>query len=191
MLGRTSPDDKKESLENWRNAIGHEQADEITNEACRHGTAVHALMEHHFVGTDISDVDISEEDEYIFRSMRFLIKPITDVVAAEVALYSDDLDVAGRCDMIASYNGKKSIIDYKTSRRHKTDHDIQDYWVQTCFYALAYNQMYNQNINHLVILMGTRDGVPMKWERDIDDELIEQLIDRVDRFYQNFLEQNS
>ena len=49
------------------------------------------------------------------------IKDILDtrigiVYGQELPLYSDHLKVAGRVDCVAEFDGKLSIIDYKTSR---------------------------------------------------------------------------
>lgn len=81
------------------------------------------------------------------------------------------------------YDGVLSIIDYKTSRKAKNKDDIENYWIQTTFYALAYEEMYERQIEQLVILMAIEDGVNAVFIEKINDYYIEKLINRIDRFY--------
>jgi ATP-dependent exoDNAse (exonuclease V) beta subunit len=44
---------------------------------------------------------------------------MNNVYAQEVPLYSDQLKVAGRVDLIAEWGGQLAIVDFKTSRKPK------------------------------------------------------------------------
>jgi genome maintenance exonuclease 1 len=85
--------------------------------------------------------------------------------------------------MIADYEGELSIVDYKSSTRVKNKEDIEDYWVQTAFYALAHNEMFGTKIEKLVILMGVENKLPMVFKHRITDDLIVQLAARTGEFY--------
>ena len=89
--------------------------------------------------------------------------------------------------MVGEYDGELAIIDYKTSGRFKTASDIGDYWLQTCFYAIAHNEMFDTNISKLVILMGVENKLPMVFKKYIDDQMIIDLSNRRDEFYQKNL----
>ena len=90
------------------------------------------------------------------------IKPIIDssinnVVMQECPLYSDYLEVAGTVDCIAEWNGKLSIIDFKTSRKPKKKEWIDNYFMQTAAYAVMFEERTKQPVDQLVILI-TVDG---------------------------------
>ena len=56
----------------------------------------------------------------MFESILPLLDRVDNVHVTEGAMYSDELGLAGRTDLIAEFDGKLAIIDYKTSRRIKT-----------------------------------------------------------------------
>ena len=68
---------------------------------------------------------------------------VTDVFAQEVTLYSDKLQTAGRCDLIAKFLGKPAIIDFKTSKKEKKPEWISGYFQQTTAYAMMFEEMHN------------------------------------------------
>ena len=57
----------------------------------------------------------------MFHSSKHILDKINKVYLQEAALYSDYLEVAGRVDCIAEYDGKLSIIDFKTSAEQKKE----------------------------------------------------------------------
>jgi genome maintenance exonuclease 1 len=68
------------------------------------------------------------------KQMFLQLKPHLDesvgkIYAIEQPLYSDELQVAGRVDLIAEWDGKLSIIDYKTSGKFKDANDIDNYFI--------------------------------------------------------------
>ena len=75
-----------------------------------------------------------------------------------------------------------SIIDYKTSNYPKNKNDIEDYWIQTAFYAIAHNEMFNTNITNLVIIMGVNNKLPLVFKSKINQSMIEKLNNRCNQF---------
>ena len=45
ILEATKPEEKKQALQNWRNRVGHAQAQAITTEAANRGTRMHTYLE--------------------------------------------------------------------------------------------------------------------------------------------------
>ena len=41
ILSDTTPEEKKKALQEWRNRVGHQKAQEITTEAASRGTRMH------------------------------------------------------------------------------------------------------------------------------------------------------
>tara|TARA_R110000851_G_scaffold137589_1_gene273581 strand:- start:167 stop:835 length:669 start_codon:yes stop_codon:yes gene_type:complete len=148
----------KEGIIKWRKRVGEEQATKITTQASTRGTAVHKICEDY----------INNDDSYLNKQMPGNIqsfndiKPIIDssinnVVMQECPLYSDFLEVAGTVDCIAEWNGKLSIIDFKTSRKPKKKEWIDNYFMQTAAYAVMFEERTKQPVEQLVILI-TVDG---------------------------------
>lgn len=186
MLGKTQSEETRLSLENWRQSIGEEEANRISLEATTNGTAVHLLIEMFLKGEEINEADFTEQQIKSFRSLKGYLKKITEVWGQEVALFSMDLRIAGRCDCVGVYKGKLSILDWKTSSKIKSESMIEDYKYQLAFYAKAHNEMYGTNIDHGVILMATKDGFPLEFCVDLN-KYFNKLEARVERFYEIIL----
>jgi len=182
ILGFTIPEEKKKSLENWRTMLGPIKADKKTKDACDRGTNVHAMLEQHLKGEEVNLKGIPVEDISVYNSVKLRLGAITKIYGQEMALWSDVLQVAGRCDLAGVWKDKEAIIDFKTSGRSKNEKDIQDYWLQCAFYALAHNELYGTNIEKGVIIMGVVNGIPMVFEKDLIP-YVGQLIERIEKFY--------
>lgn len=81
------------------------------------------------------------------------------------------------------FDGKESIIDFKTSTHAKKEVDIDDYFLQETFYAISHNEMFSTNIEQIVTLMAVENGMPMIWKKPVTYNHAELLINRIDKFY--------
>jgi len=79
------------------------------------------------------------------------------VYGQELALYSDHLKVAGRVDLVAFFDNKLSIIDYKTAGKLKKKEWITNYFTQESFYAIAFEERTKIPITQLVTIIAV-DG---------------------------------
>ena len=84
------------------------------------------------------------------------------------------LKIAGRVDCIAEYNGKVSIIDFKSSRKKKQKSWIKKYFLQATAYSLMYEEMTGDKVDQIVILISADDDTVMAYVEDKND-YIEQL----------------
>lgn len=184
VLGQTDSE-KKSVLEAWRARVGNEKADKVSRDAASRGTNVHLMIERHLKGIDPKLDEFPESHRNMFLSLRLELKKINKVIGQEVILFSDTLGVAGRCDLIAEYKDTLTIIDYKTSNRVKSIDEIEDYWLQAAFYAISHDEMFNTNIQKLVIMMGVENKLPLVFKKTIDDDLLLKLFSRVSKFYEN------
>jgi genome maintenance exonuclease 1 len=183
VLGRTVGEEKERTLENWRNRIGHEAAEAITIEAGRRGSAVHDLAENYFKYGSIASELATESDVKNFKILiPFIKNRISEWWGMEVCLFSSDLEIAGRCDRICVFDGLPSIIDFKTSKKIKSEFDIEDYFLQTTFYSLAHDEMYGTDINQIVIIMAVDNAFPMIFVKD-RRPFIETLFERRAKFH--------
>ena len=86
------------------------------------------------------------------------IKPLLDknlgsILGIECPLYSRRLKLAGRCDLVAEYNGILSIVDYKTSRKEKKTDWIESYLLQTTLYSMMLYELKNVLTKQIVIII--------------------------------------
>lgn len=173
ILGHTVPDEKRLSLQNWRDGVGHEEADRITQEAADHGTMVHLLCERHLKGQQV-DAPIDGQAPTpkalaAYNALKFKLRRIRRVYGQEVALFSKRFEVAGRCDVVGEYDSTPAIIDFKTSRSIKGDERIHDYKVQLAFYGAAHNEMFGTTIEDGVVLMASDVGFPQEFHFKLAD----------------------
>lgn len=105
---------------------------------------------------------------------------IDPVYLCESTLYSDVLGLAGRCDITANWDGKLSIVDWKTSRRLKTKEEILNYFLQGCFYSLMVREMYGVFPEQIVIFIVSEEiDRPLIFVED-PKRYVRQCLDLVD-----------
>jgi hypothetical protein len=186
ILGTTAPPEKVASLQNWRNSLGAAKADAVSKAATDRGTNVHLLAERFLKGEQvdapINGKPVPHPDLASFNALKFKLNKIDEVWGQEVALYSETIEVAGRCDLIGKYKGVPCIVDFKTASRVKKREDIKDYELQLAFYAIAHNEMFGTDINTGIILMVAETGFPMEFTIDLPDQY-EELGKRVEKFW--------
>lgn len=187
VLGHTESAKKVASLANWRNSLGHAEADEITRQAAERGSTVHLLAERFLKGQEVTaPIDgrpVPVGDLESFNALKLKLRKIDEVWGQEVTLYSSVLEVAGRCDFAGVYKGKPVIIDFKTSRRIKHIEDIESYQLQLTFYGTAHNELFGTSIQDGIILMVAETGFPMEFTVKLANHL-EELKKRANRFWQ-------
>jgi hypothetical protein len=72
-------------------------------------------------------------------------KPI--LIETEVHLFSDEWKVAGTCDLVVEIEGKRWVLDIKTSNHLHTTYDFQ-----TAVYGKCYEECFGKKIDHRGIL---------------------------------------
>lgn len=149
----------------WRKRVGEEVANKISAEASGRGTRIHELCEYYLKGQEL---EINYRDTDMFESIKPYLDKIDNIHALETPLYSDHLEVAGTVDCIAEYDGRLSIIDFKTSRRWKSADDIHDYFMQTACYAVAFEERTKLPVTQLVIIMAVDNNDPLIFKEHRD-----------------------
>jgi genome maintenance exonuclease 1 len=81
-------------------------------------------------------------------------------------LYSDKLQIAGRNDCIAEWNGKISVIDYKSASKEKNENWIQNYFMQCTAYAVMFEEITGKEIEQIVVAIAVEDGQPQIFVRE-------------------------
>jgi ATP-dependent exoDNAse (exonuclease V) beta subunit len=181
ILGSSQSIEKKTVFEAWQKSYGVEKAKQRGKDAANKGTNVHLLIERHLKGEDLQLKNFTPVEVNSFNALKFKLKNIL-VYFQEIALYSDELTIAGTCDCVGDYKGIPSIIDFKTSINTKNSHQVEDYRLQITFYALAFNELFGTDIQQGVILMTSENGIPQEFIFQIEP-YIQPLKERIKKFY--------
>ena len=175
---------KKEAIMAWRARVGEVEANRISKQATSRGTNVHTICEHYLNNNVDFMKGIMPDALEFFLSIKPYLNKIDNIQYQECALWSKQLNMAGRVDCIAEYEGELSVIDFKTSTRPKTKDQIEDYFWQTAAYALMYESMIGKPINNLVIIMAVKDSEPLIFKEKTTDH-IEGLVGAIDYYNKN------
>jgi genome maintenance exonuclease 1 len=164
ILGNTKD---QSGLQEWRDSIGHEEADRISNLSMNRGTIMHRLLELYkglegtpnqrlsqLIFISKTDLEVNQFNEdplgetWLKAGWEFFLKfwthhpeffdRVVKVLAAEKFIWSGR-GYAGTLDNASEMVGNKIlIIDYKNSRKPKRDDWIEDYFCQIAGYAIAF-----------------------------------------------------
>jgi hypothetical protein len=168
----------------WRKRVGEEEANKIMRQASGRGTDVHKIIEDYI--DNVEDFDAGYFPHIIDNFMD--LKPIIDerigkIYAQEQPLYSTHLGVAGRVDCVAEFDGKLSIIDFKTSRKRKTRSKCYNYFMQEAGYAVMWEERTGMPITQLVTIMAVDHEDPIVFVEQ-RDEWIGKLQETIEQYNQ-------
>jgi CRISPR/Cas system-associated exonuclease Cas4 (RecB family) len=172
----------RDSIMQWRKKVGEQEANRISTQAARRGTNVHKMCED-YLNNNFDIKRFNPTDRETFKSLQpILDQNINNIHAQEIALWSDYLGVAGRCDCIAEWGGKLSVIDFKTSRKLKKKEYIGSYFQQASAYAVMYEERTKIPINQIVILIAVDNEEPQVFIEKRDN-YIWQCVDTIKAYY--------
>jgi ATP-dependent exoDNAse (exonuclease V) beta subunit len=149
----------KKAIYEWRQRVGAEEANRISRIASGRGTRMHTLCEKYLNNEELGKP--MPDALALFNTIKPYLNRINNIHYQECALWSTRLEMAGRVDCIAEYDGVLSVIDFKTSSRIKTKEDIPAYFAQCVAYALMYEELIGVRIEQLVIIMAVEGGDPI------------------------------
>ena len=162
ILEKTKPEEKKRALNEWRNRVGHAQAQAITTEAANRGTRMHTYLEHYVKTGELKE---RGSNPYSWASHAMAetviedgLKNVSEFWGVEIPLYFPKL-YAGTTDGAGIHLNNESILDYKQTNKPKREEWIEDYFLQLTAYALAHNEVYGTNIRKGVVLMCVKPEV--------------------------------
>ena len=187
---------KKEGLFEWRKKVGNEVANYVARTSANRGTAVHHMCEDYLNNYPIDWPDKWKEHEKkflpycLFKQLKkTVLEKIDNIRSQECALFSRKYRVAGRVDCIAEYDGKLSIIDFKTSTKERNDEYNENYYIQAAAYAEMFEEQTGTPIEQIVILVVTEDGVVQEFVKNKYD-YIPLLVESIDNFTKDWIAEN-
>ena len=178
---------KTEQLKEWRQKIGEDVAKWEMGRAARRGKSFHTLVEQYIKGETPSIRDVLPLG--LFKLMKPYIDQIDNIHLLEAIMYSPKLTIAGQVDCVAEYNGKLSVIDFKTANKERQESWIDNYFLQTTAYAQMYEETFGKNIDQIVILLASEDGSVQNFVKEKKD-FMSPLMKSIDEFYKYYQEQN-
>lgn len=156
ILSATDSADKLAGLKAWRDFVGDAKADEIVKFACNVGTILHENLENYVDGKPFHAGSMPMRKQG--REMAEVIiekchHHVDSIWGQEVMLYYPGL-WAGTTDLVGTFKGIPSIMDYKNSRQPiKAGSDkTKTFAIQGAAYALAHEEMFGEPIDQAVFM---------------------------------------
>lgn len=144
---------KGQHFEDWLKKVGY-ASEYIVKKAAEEGTQVHNLCEDYLNGEECSFLNQYGNPAYPPNVWQMFLNFVNfwetckpTLIETEVHLFSDELKVAGTCDLVIELNGERWILDLKTSNHLQTTYDLQ-----TAVYSQCYTECYGKSIQRRGIL---------------------------------------
>ena len=148
---------KGKYFEDWLKKVGY-SAEWIVKKAAEEGTLVHEMIEDWLNGKEITFLYDNGNPkmpahvwQMFLRFVDFWETYNPTLIEAEVHLFSDEIKVAGTCDLVCEIeiDGKMErwIIDFKTSNHLQTTYDLQG-----AIYAQCWEECYGKKIDRVGVL---------------------------------------
>jgi genome maintenance exonuclease 1 len=149
----------KTALLEWKKRVGEAEAQKITTQAARRGTAIHSIAERYVLneGNYYGEKEMPVNVDSFKPIKQILDDHVDNILGIEIPLYSKSLGCAGRTDLIAEYDGTLSVIDFKTSRKLKKAEWIENYFIQATCYAMMFEWIYRIAVPQIVIIITVDD----------------------------------
>lgn len=188
ILDATKSEESRRALQEWRNRVGKQRAQEITTEAAGRGTRMHKYLEDYVksgtlkeAGTNPYSIQSRQMAETVIAQG---LSRVSEFWGLEVGLYYPGL-YAGTTDCAGVWEENPAIIDFKQTNRPKKKEWIEDYFAQLAAYALAHNKVYNTEIKTGVILMCSQNNEFQHWviTGEEFEEHTHRWLERVEKFY--------
>ena len=184
VLDKTSD---KSFLYAWRARIGETEANEITKRAARRGTATHLLCEKVALNQPFNLQEERPIDVHLFKQLEpWLHENVDNIRVSEGRLFSHKLKVAGSVDLIADYQNKPTVLDFKTSLKYKRLEWIENYFMQCAMYSYMLWEMTQLHHPTLVVAIAVEEeNTPQIFVEHVND-WIDKAHDRCKKYHKQY-----
>jgi len=156
ILSATQSEEKKASLDRWRERVGYQEAQRITTQAATRGTEMHYVLENYIDGKGYLNLSADgAQARLMAHEIVQNLEKLKIVWGNEVSLAYEDL-WAGATDVVGLYDDQPTIIDFKQSNKPKREEYVEDYYYQIAAYSLAHKKQYGP-ITQGLICICTKD----------------------------------
>ena len=144
---------KGKFFQDWLKKVGY-SADFIVKKAGEEGTQVHEMIEDYLNNKELKFLSLNGNPLYDPKVWQMFLRFVDwweiynpKLIETEVHLFSDNIKVAGTCDLICEIDGELWIIDFKTSNSIQTTHELQ-----TAIYTECYKECFGKMADRQGIL---------------------------------------
>ena len=179
--------EKKAGIARWRARVGEQKANNISARSTGRGTKYHSIAEDYFN----NNLDLKKYSKFplpvlMFQHSRPVLDRINNIYLQEAALYSKHLELAGRVDCIAEFDGVLSIIDFKTAEEPKREKYLYDYFVQETAYACMLQENYGLSVKQLVTIVACENGETQVVVQPPKKEFFMKLMSYIDEYQERY-----
>jgi hypothetical protein len=184
ILSATQSEEKKASLDKWRERVGYQEAQRITQQAATRGTEMHYVLENYIDGRGY--LNLSPEGAQARLMAHEIVQNLEKLKVVwgnEVSLAYDDR-WAGATDVVGLYDDQPTIIDFKQSNRPKREEYVEDYYYQIAAYSLAHKKQYGP-ITQGLICICTKDKLYQEFKMNEVklSEYEDKWLERVEKYH--------
>lgn len=128
--------------------------------AVKRGNMLHSAIEKYLRNEEdfLGPLCGNQRYEFLFYQVKQHLDKINFLRGIEVPIYSDVMQLAGRTDVVAEYDGELSIIDFKGSSRTKKEEWIEHYLLQATMYAIMWQERFGTPVKRIVVVIACEDG---------------------------------
>ena len=144
---------KGKFFEDWLKKVGY-SADYLVKKAADEGTQVHEMIESYLNNEELNFLSSNGDPLYNPNIWQMFLKFVEwwetynpTLLETEVHLFSDELKVAGTCDLVCEIEGELWIVDFKTSNSIQTTYELQ-----TAIYSECYEECFGKKADRQGIL---------------------------------------
>jgi hypothetical protein len=184
ILSATQSEEKKASLDKWRERVGYQEAQRITQQAATRGTEMHYVLENYIDGKGY--LNLSPEGAQARLMAHEIVQNLEKLKVVwgnEVSLAYDDR-WAGATDVVGLYDDQPTIIDFKQSNKPKREEYVEDYYYQIAAYSLAHKKQYGP-ITQGLICICTKDKLYQEFKMNEVklSEYEDKWLERVEKYH--------
>jgi len=184
ILSATQSEEKKASLDRWRERVGYQEAQRITQQASTRGTEMHYVLENYIDGKGY--LNLSPEGAQARLMAHEIVQNLEKLKVVwgnEVSLAYDDR-WAGATDVVGLYDDQPTIIDFKQSNKPKREEYVEDYYYQIAAYSLAHKKQYGP-ITQGLICICTKDKLYQEFKMNESklSEYEDKWLERVEKYH--------
>jgi genome maintenance exonuclease 1 len=171
----------EQSLKEWRERVGEEEANKISRQAAIRGRQVHECLEFWILGDGSLPTFPSPLVEGgFYKIAKVLEKRLSEIYGIEVPLYSDHLKIAGRTDLVGKFDGKRSILDYKNTSKAKPHEWCHSYFIQETAYSIMWEERTGKPIQQLVTIIANDEEPEAQVFIENRDNWAPQLLEAIE-----------
>jgi hypothetical protein len=144
---------KGKYFQDWLKKVGY-SADYIVKKAGEDGTQVHEMIEDYLNNKELTFLSPNGNPLYDPNIWQMFLKFVEwwetykpTLLETEVHLFSDEIKVAGTCDLVCEIDDELWVIDFKTSNSLQTTYELQ-----TSVYTKCYEECFGKKVDRQGIL---------------------------------------